>query len=129
LAAHHCATSFPASAGRAGCGGVARRRPANPALQARAKFIQIQQNPAKRRQSKSKESACIGLDSLVRNEPFQWVALTPRPFFLLAAVRIYTELELYLKRADVGRHGKETISLILIFRKQSLRIFCLRTTP
>ena len=80
LAARRCAISSPASVDR-GCGGMVRRRSADPAFRAKAKFKQIQQNPAKRGQRKSKENACIGLDSLVRIGPFQWVALSARAFF------------------------------------------------
>jgi hypothetical protein len=36
-------------------------------------------SPAKRRQRESKKKALICLDSLGGNEPFQRVALTPRP--------------------------------------------------
>jgi hypothetical protein len=41
--------------------------------------IQIQPNPAKAGQRKSKKKACFSLDFLCRIEPFQWVALTPWP--------------------------------------------------
>jgi predicted component of type VI protein secretion system len=49
------------------------------ALQANSKSSQIQQNPAKPGQRKSKKKAWICLDFLVRIEPFQSVALTPGP--------------------------------------------------
>jgi hypothetical protein len=47
-------------------------------FQANSKFSQIQQNLAKPEQNPSKKKAWISLDSLVRIEPFQWVAPTPR---------------------------------------------------
>jgi hypothetical protein len=47
-------------------------------FQARPKFSQIQPSPAKSGQRQSKEKAWISLDSLVRIEPFQGVALTPQ---------------------------------------------------
>jgi hypothetical protein len=46
----------------------------------------MQQNLAKPGQNLSKEKALISFDSLVHFEPFQRVALTPRPFFFLAIV-------------------------------------------
>jgi hypothetical protein len=48
------------------------------AFQANSKFGQIQQNPAKPSQRKSKKKALIPFDFLVRIETFQSVALTPR---------------------------------------------------
>jgi hypothetical protein len=42
---------------------------------------QIQQNPAKPSQRKSKEKAWISLDFLGGNEPFQGLALTPQALF------------------------------------------------
>ena len=51
--------------------------------QAGSKFSQIQQNPAKPEQRKSKENAWISLDSLVRIEPFQKTCADPQAFFLL----------------------------------------------
>jgi hypothetical protein len=44
----------------------------------RAKSSQIQQNPADAEQRKSKEKGWISLNPLVRIEPFQRVALTPK---------------------------------------------------
>jgi hypothetical protein len=46
-------------------------------IQAESKFIQIQQSLAKAQPRQSKEKVWISLDSLVRNEPFQWVIVTP----------------------------------------------------
>jgi len=46
-------------------------------FQANPKFSQIQPNPPKPQQRKSKEKAWISLYFLVRFEPFQWVAPTP----------------------------------------------------
>jgi hypothetical protein len=46
-------------------------------FQAGPKSSQIEQNPAKRNQRKSKEKAWISLDSLRRIEPFQGPAATP----------------------------------------------------
>jgi hypothetical protein len=48
-------------------------------FQANPKFSQIQPNPPKPQQRKSKEKAWISLDSLVGIEPFQWFAPTPPP--------------------------------------------------
>jgi hypothetical protein len=48
------------------------------AFQANSKFSQVQQNPAKPSQRKSKKKALIPFDFLVRIEAFQWVAPTPR---------------------------------------------------
>jgi hypothetical protein len=48
------------------------------AFQADPKSSQIQQSPDKRKQNKSKKKAWNSLDSLVRIEPFQGVALTPQ---------------------------------------------------
>jgi hypothetical protein len=47
------------------------------AFQANSKFGQIQQNPAKPGQRKSKKKALIPFDFLVGIEAFQSVALTP----------------------------------------------------
>jgi hypothetical protein len=55
--------------------------------QVKSKLSQIQQNPAKPGQRKSKEKAWISLDSLGGNEPFQGVAPTPRLFFSFSPVR------------------------------------------
>jgi hypothetical protein len=55
--------------------------------QAKSKLSQIQQNPAKPGQRKSKEKALISLDSLGGNEPFQRVAPTPRALFSFSPVR------------------------------------------
>jgi hypothetical protein len=41
------------------------------------KFSQIEQSLAKAQQRQSKKKALISLDSLVQNEPFQWVIVTP----------------------------------------------------
>jgi hypothetical protein len=49
--------------------------------QGNSKSSRIQQSRAKPGQRKSKKKAWISLDSLVRNEPFQWVTLTPWAFF------------------------------------------------
>jgi hypothetical protein len=46
-------------------------------IQTKSKFSQIQPNPAKPSQRISKKNTWISLDSLVRNEPFQSVMLTP----------------------------------------------------
>jgi hypothetical protein len=46
-------------------------------FQAKPKFFKIEPSPAKPEQSQSKKKAWISLDSLVRIEPFQWVAATP----------------------------------------------------
>jgi hypothetical protein len=98
-----------------------------PAFQAMAKFSQIQQNPAKRGQRQSKKKACISLDSLVRNEPFQWVALTPGPFFLSSPVRdcdratIVGAIERRVSKS--GIMASETLSRLLIFRKKLLQNF------
>jgi hypothetical protein len=51
-------------------------------FQAGPKFLKIEQNPAKPEQRKLKENPWIGLDLLVRIEPFQRVAPRPGPFFL-----------------------------------------------
>jgi hypothetical protein len=45
--------------------------------QDKSKFSQIQQSQHKIQPNFSKERAWISLDSLVRNEPFQWVIATP----------------------------------------------------
>jgi hypothetical protein len=50
--------------------------------------IQISPNrakSAKAKQRKSKENTLLSLDSLVRIERLQWVALTPKPLFSFAA--------------------------------------------
>jgi hypothetical protein len=52
-------------------------------VQAESKFSQIQPSPAKRKQNGSKKKACIPLDSVVRFEPFQRVAATPRRIIVL----------------------------------------------
>jgi hypothetical protein len=64
--------------------GVSRETedPSDPSLacsiiQTKSKFSQIQPNPAKPSQRISKKNTWISLDSLVRNEPFQSVMLTP----------------------------------------------------
>jgi hypothetical protein len=64
---------------------------AGAAPKAKTKSSQIQQNPAKPAQRKSKKKAWISLDFLVRIEPFQSVAATPcgkkffsRPFLAKA---------------------------------------------
>jgi hypothetical protein len=53
------------------------RRSPGAAAKAKTKLSQIQQNPAKPAQRKSKKKAWISLDFLVRIKPFQWVAATP----------------------------------------------------
>jgi hypothetical protein len=53
------------------------RRSAGAAAKAKTKLSQIQQNPAKPAQRKSKKKAWISLDFLVRIKPFQGVAATP----------------------------------------------------
>jgi hypothetical protein len=50
----------------------------SPFVQAKSKFSQIQQSPAKPSQRKSKKKAWISLDFLGGIEPFQWFMLTPR---------------------------------------------------
>jgi hypothetical protein len=98
-----------------------------PAFQAMAKFSQIQQNPAKRGQRQSKKKACICLDSLVRNEPFQWVALTPGPFFLSWPLRdcdpatFVGVIERRVSRS--GIMASEILSRLLMFRKKLLQNF------
>jgi hypothetical protein len=62
-------------------GVAATRGPANPALQIDRKFCQAGPSQPKRPPNFSKKKAWISLDSLVRNEPFQWVTLTPWAFF------------------------------------------------
>jgi hypothetical protein len=47
-------------------------------IQAESKFSRIQPNRAKPAQKQSKKTAWFSLDVLVRIEPFQGVALTPR---------------------------------------------------
>jgi hypothetical protein len=46
--------------------------------QANSKFIKAEPSQSKLQPNFSKENALISLDSLVRNEPFQSVVVTPR---------------------------------------------------
>jgi hypothetical protein len=55
-------------------------------FQANSKFSQIEQSPANAEQNPSKKKAWISLDSLVRIEPFQTLALTPWAFFLFSPI-------------------------------------------
>jgi hypothetical protein len=70
-----------------------RDRPAQEVPKARPKCFKNQPSPAKPEQAKQKTKARISLDSLVRIEPFQWVALTPKAkksfsgFFSAAGLR------------------------------------------
>jgi hypothetical protein len=60
------------------------------AIQAESKSSQIQQNPAKPGQKRSKKKAWISLDFLVRIGPFQRVMLTPlgKKIFCLSSARV-----------------------------------------
>jgi hypothetical protein len=65
-----------------GAAGAVRGRLRRPAgFQAFSKSAQILPSRAKFPLSRSKEKAWISLDSLVRFEPFQWLALTPQALF------------------------------------------------
>jgi hypothetical protein len=50
-------------------------------------IFQTGPSQAKARPNFSKEKAWISLDSLVRNEPFQWVIVTPRAKKVFALAR------------------------------------------
>jgi len=99
-------------------------------IQTKPKYSQIQQNPAKPEQRKSKEKAWISLDCLVRIEHFQRVALTPWAIFSLRSFaapdgrvsgvknpRRVRRAWLFALCGDV-RHGQCTLSRIPIFSKE-----------
>ena len=100
-------------------------------IQVKTKYSQIQQNPAKPEQRKSKEKAWISLDCLVRIERFQGVALTPWAIFSLSRsfaaldgrvsgvknARRVRRARLFALCGDV-RHGQCTLSRIPIFSKE-----------
>jgi len=65
------------------------RSPASvvPVFQAKSKFFQARPNSVEVEQRESKKTLLISLDSLVRIEHFQLVALTPGPFFSFCRCR------------------------------------------
>jgi hypothetical protein len=87
-------------------------------FQADSKLNQIQQNPATPGQRESKEKAWISLDSLVRIEPFQGVALTPQGKKLFPAP--FPAAALHTEGGFIPDRGK--VPRILIFRKDNSTI-------
>jgi hypothetical protein len=77
--------------------------------------IQILQNPAKPGQGTSREIKEKGLDSLVRSELFQWVAVTPRAKISFSAPFRAVGFR-GPRRASVGEQAK--VPRLLIFAKE-----------
>src|SRR5271154_7206289 len=80
--------ALPGLAGGGAAGALTERSRGRCQFQAFSKLRQIFPSPAKSELDRSKEKAWISLDSLVRFEPFQWVAPTPPgTFFFIGARR------------------------------------------